>query len=142
MTAHVIAPMPATEAAIVGALVANLIDLGAADAVGEEVPTHGRSRADVAVVSDGRLMLIEAKRTAWQRAIAQAAMNQLCCDLSYIALWSGRASTAAVAEAQRLGVGVIEVHDHGLDVILQARRGNPHEALRQATIDRLRGTGS
>lgn len=129
--------MPATEAAIVSALTANLADLGRVDAWSEEVSTHGRSKADVAAVIGDHLVLIEAKRTAWQRAVAQAAMNRLCCDRSYIALWSGRASDVAVAEAGRLGVGVIAVHDDGLEVILEARRGTPHEAVREKIIKRV-----
>jgi hypothetical protein len=132
-------PMPATEAAIVAALVTNLADLGKVQAIGEEVPTHGRSKADVAALIDDQLILIEAKRTAWQRAIAQAALNRLCCDLAYIALWSGRATDNVLTEARRLGVGVMTVHPHRLDIVMRPSSGTPHREVRQLVIDRLRG---
>lgn len=139
MTAIIVERMPETEAAIVAAIVANLADLGSVQAFGEEVPSHGRSRADVAALVEGDLVLIEAKRTAWQRAISQAAMNRLCCDRSFIALWSGRATPAVLAEASRLGVGVLTVHHGGLDVALQAERREPNAAVRRAIIERIQG---
>lgn len=139
MTAVDVEPMPDTEAAIVAAVVANLDDLGLVRALGEEVPSHGRSRADVAAVVGDDLVLIEAKRTAWQRAIAQAAMNRLCCDRSFIALWSGRATPAVLAEAARLGVGVLTVHEEALEVALEAQPRKPSSGVRRAIIERIQG---
>jgi hypothetical protein len=140
VTAIVVERMPDTEAAIVAAIVANLGDLGTVQAYGEEIPSHGRSRADVAALVGNDLVLIEAKRTAWQRAISQAAMNRLCCDRSYSALWSGRATPAVLAEASRLGVGVLTVHDGALEVALEAEPREPNAAVRGAIIERIRGT--
>lgn len=142
MTTLAIAPMPATEAAIVAAVIANLDVLGPIRGLAEEVPSHGRSRADVAALVEDALVLIEAKRTAWQRAIAQAAMNRLCCDRSFIALWSGRATPAVLSEAKRLGVGVLTVHGGGLELVLDARRREPSPGVRQAIVDRIHGASS
>lgn len=139
MTTFAIAPMPSTEAAIVAAVVSNLDSLGRVHAVGEEVPTHGRSRADVAALVDDDLVLIEAKRTAWQRAIAQAAMNRLCCDRSFIALWAGRPNQTVLAEAERLGVGVLAVRDDALEVVLEARPRVPSAAMREAILGKIGG---
>lgn len=139
MSTLAIAPMPSTEAAIVAAVLANLGDLGSVQDAGAEVPSHGRSRADIAALIDEDLVLIEAKRTAWQRALAQAAMNRLCCDRSYIALWSGRATRAVLAEAERLGVGVMTVHDNALDVALEAAPRTPSAGVRSAIIERIQG---
>ena len=142
MTSATVSPMPATEAEIVNSLVANIGQFGSVTAVGLEVPSHGRSRADVAAVVDDELVLVEAKRTAWQRALAQAALNRLCSDRSYIALWSGRVTEAIKDEASRLGVGVLSVNETTLVIELEATPKLPRSIVRQKIIDRLQGAQS
>lgn len=142
MNSPTVSPMPATEAEIVEAVVSNLGRLGKISAVGLEVPSHGRSRADVAALVGDDLVLIEAKRTAWQRVLAQAALNRLCSDRSYIALWSGRVTDGIKDEAARLGVGILSVNEDILVIELEAMPKLPRSIVRQSIIDRIQGAQS
>lgn len=54
-----------------------------------------------------RIVAIEAKVSAWRRALAQARANQWFASSSYILMPSRSISVAAVNEARILGVGVL-----------------------------------
>lgn len=131
-------PLPTTEAAMVRIIVDGLAGLfGEPTVICEEVRSHGRSRADVCALIDGSLVALEAKRTDWQRALGQAALNKHVVDRSYIALWSGRIPPAATAAAMEYGVGVVAVHPGGLSVVVPAQPTSPDAHVRARIIDQM-----
>ena len=138
MTLQRLPTRPLTEAEIVSHLTRQLGKVWPRAKWGLEVPTHGRSRADVCVWSKGELITIEVKRTDWRRAIGQAALNCLVADYSYVALWEGFVSDQVLAEASRFGVGVLSVNCSELAVVLDAPRSQPSPLLWKKTHDGLR----
>jgi hypothetical protein len=127
-----------TEAALVDTIVDRLRQLGPTGFVGREIPTHGRARADLAVVIDGELTAIEAKITNWGRAIAQAVLNRFWADRSYIALQVRQVSDSVLASARKYGVGVIAVGEESLAVALEAQRTEPIPSLKQKAEESIR----
>src|SRR5207249_2550505 len=124
-------PLPTTEAAMVRILVEQLAVLfGEPTVICEEVRSHGRSSADVCALIDDSLVALEAKRTDWQRALGQAALNKHVVDRSYIALWAGRIPAAATIAAAEHGVGIVSVHPDGLSLVVPAQPAHPDTAVR------------
>jgi hypothetical protein len=132
-------PVPKSEAEMVTVLISRLSDLGDVTATAEEFRLHGRSRADICAVVSGDLIAIEVKRRGWRRAIGQAALNRLCVDQSYIALWIGRVPREAVVEAARHGIGVIGISDAALEIVVAADRGTPDSTVRDRLFHALEG---
>jgi hypothetical protein len=132
-------PLPRTEEEMVAALVAHLTDLGEVTAMAAEVRLHGRSRADVCAVLGNELIAVEVKRTDWRRALGQAALNRLCVDRSYIALWAGHVPQTAVDEASRHGIGVIRISEAALEVVTPAARASPDPIVRDRLLQALEG---
>jgi hypothetical protein len=66
---------------------------------------------------------IELKLTDWQRALQQAAVYQLCCDLSYIAMPIGPALSLDLAPFKQCGVGILMVRRDGtVGTLLESRK--------------------
>jgi hypothetical protein len=137
-----VAALPDTEAEIVLALLAQITKLGDVSGWAAEVPSHGRSRADVCLVIDNAVWAIEAKRGDWKRALAQASMNRFAADESYVALWEGRIPAAAVTEARRCRVGIIAVSPADVVVVLSSPRGQPDATVRRRILERIETTGT
>jgi len=137
MTMPTLAPLPKSEAEMVAALVSRLGDLGDVTAAAAEVRLHGRSRADICAIVGGELVAIEVKRFDWRRAIGQAALNRLCVDQSYIALWTGRVPRGAVVEAARHGIGVIGISVAALELVLPAGPATPDSIVRERLLKAL-----
>jgi hypothetical protein len=134
-----LAPIPKTEAQMVAVLASLLSDLGDVTAIAKEVRLHGRSRADLCAIIDGELVAVEVKRTGWRRALGQAALNRLCVDRSYIALWSTRLPAAAAAEATKYRIGVLGISNSELNVILSAPQAIPDPLTRARLLQTLEG---
>jgi hypothetical protein len=87
-----------------------------------------------------QLMTVEAKKSAWQRAVNQAMRHTGSADASYIALDAARASAALEQRAAiaRLGVGVLLVNrlTSEVRVVSRPRPHAPHLAMRAVLAER------
>jgi hypothetical protein len=132
-------PLPSSEDMMVQTIVSHLGDLlGTPSAMGQEVRSHGRSRADVCALIGDALVTVEAKRSDWQRAVGQAALNRHVADQSYVALWRGRIPAAATEAATQHGVGIIAVGPDSIDLVIPARMATPDVGVRERIISQLR----
>jgi len=97
----------------------------------------GRRRADLLVaLSSGTLIAVELKLGDWQRALGQAALNQLWVDRSYIAIPLTGASIRAATEAARHGIGVIVVDGGAGRILCDAPESTIiEETRRQELVD-------
>jgi hypothetical protein len=131
---------PATEFEVVAQIVKHAVELeahiGPIQLVGLEVRTHGTSRADVLIFASD-LVAIEAKLTDWNRALGQAVLNTTVVDQSYVAMWAGYIAPGLLKAADEYGVGVIAVHDDGLEILVKAGAGTPDATARAVVLDRL-----
>jgi hypothetical protein len=133
-------PRPASESEVVDRIlqhVRQIVEPARDLQVATEVRTHGRSRADVLVLADDRLIAIEAKLSDWRRALGQAALNQSVADLSYVAMWAGRIPAALLEHAEKEGIGVIAVSVDHLALVVSASAGRPDQTARRACQVRL-----
>lgn len=126
------APGAPPEAVIVSLLVDQLpLIFKGIRAASCEVRSHGRARADVAfALANDQLGIIEAKRHDWRRAIAQAHLNTVCCDIAFVGLWHSAVTTELLEEAAAFGIGVISVARHSSSVCLFPRPGRPESTVR------------
>ena len=103
-----------------------------------EVRSHGTARTDIVVLLGAEVIGIEVKVAAWKRGLAQAAFNRFCVDRSYIALWTaGEIKETIIAEASRLGVGVIAVSEATIRVVLDAPLASPTPCIRRRMSERV-----
>lgn len=130
-------PRPASESDLIATLLAHFAGSGVV-AMDVEVQSHGRARVDIAYFDGRDLVGVEAKLADWKRAIAQAVLNRVCFDRSYIALWHTLVSDAVVAEARRFGLGVLAVTKDTVDVAKPAPRAQPGATLRRAVLAKIR----
>src|SRR5262245_60477236 len=91
-----------------------------------EVPTHGRAHADILLFDGSTLVAVEAKLSDWKRGVAQAALNTLVANRSYLAIPQSGARKEVLEEAHRHGVGVIGVAGSGVAVLMEGTRNLPH----------------
>ena len=136
--------IPATEAEITDLVCQHAVKcFGEIFLCANEFPSHGTSRTDVAVFTNGELLAIEVKRLDWRRAVYQAYLNRLCFDRSYIALWHTRVSSVIAREAEKWGVGVIGVSPASLEIAVPAGICDPDPVVRSRMVERIRrGTRS
>lgn len=138
--ARIQAPRPATELEVVAEILRHVQDLepslGSIQRVASEIRTHGRSRADILLLAND-LVSIEAKLSDWRRALGQAALNVTVVDRSYVAMWAGRISHSLTEMAEEHGIGVIEVHPDGLEIVVKAIPGSPDATARAKVLQRL-----
>lgn len=134
------ATRPSTELEVVNHVTRLIGDLelsfGPISQIATEVRSHGRSRADILLLGND-LISIEAKLSDWRRAFGQAVLNTTVVDRSYIAMWSGYIGRALIDAAERHGIGVIEVHPEGLEIVVKATAGQPDSVAREAVLTRL-----
>lgn len=83
---------------------------------------------DLYAIKEGRPRLtyaVELKLTDWQRAIQQAAVYQLCSDLSYIAMPLKSILLLDIAPFRQCGVGILSVREDGsVGKLLEAQRSS------------------
>ena len=131
-------PAAPSEAAIVGLLISRLDELFSdLEAVCCEVRSHGTARADIAFTAADLLFTIEVKRSDWGRAIAQAHLNRLCSDMSFIAVWTDAVRPQLVKQAFEFGVGVLAIDDDGAYLVLAPRPSQPSGAVRARIMTAL-----
>jgi hypothetical protein len=130
MTAAPDFPIPRREADLVAALLTGMPSRWRGCWVATEVPTHGKARADIILMTPRQTVAIEVKRTAWQRALGQALLNRYIADRSYVALWAGVVSDRVVRDAASLGLGVIAIEPGRSTVVQSAARVYPDPELR------------
>ena len=98
--------------------------------VGEEVRTHGRSRADLVITfSTRRLAAVELKVKDWRRAGHQALLNRYCTHESYVAIWWKHASSDCEEYCRKHGLGLLSVEDNDCYVIVRPERSSPYSVL-------------
>jgi hypothetical protein len=104
-----------------------------------EVPTHGRSRADVVGIrsADGMLVTVEIKVRDWRRAVHQALLNKYVANESYVAMWWSSISRGCEAECAEAGIGLLSVEPEGCSVVVRAAQGDPSPRLMSLVRDRL-----
>jgi hypothetical protein len=129
-------PRSLRESDVVATVVRYLEVAGVRD-VNVEVRSHGTARADIAYLDGRDLVAVEAKLSDWRRAIAQAVLNRLCFDRSYIALWHGAITPEVIAEARRFGLGVLGVTAEDVTTVRHAPRARPGAHIRRATLSRV-----
>lgn len=145
----------ATESDLVAELARQLSSRWAVRARGWEVRSHGRSRTDLACLvrdigaaeTDPLLIGIEAKLSAWPRAVGQASLNRYAFDLTFIAVPVTLGAEGLLPTAAQHGVGVLGVARGTLSVLLPAKRREPDPYLRariaaQLVAVRARGRSS
>jgi len=130
---------PRTEREIVDTLVSALRESLSSTviALGREISSHGRARADVAFLIDDEVWAVEVKKTDWRRAIAQAVLNRYAFDRSLIGLWRTELEEEIVDEAERWGIGVIGIQPGGAEVLIPAAQNIPDPSLRDRVVVRL-----
>lgn len=83
---------------------------------------------DVYGVCEGRRKLtyaVELKLSDWQRALQQAAVYQLCSDLSYVAMPFDGAACVDLAPFRQCGVGLLVVREDGsVGTMLEAQKSS------------------
>lgn len=106
-----------------------------------EMPWNGR-RIDVATISRSlTTTAYELKLSSIQRAIEQASYSRLSFDRSWV-VTAGRSGERALAEAERVGVGVMSLIDGNLRVLLGAKRQPRTSAIiRARLVHQLRSPG-
>jgi hypothetical protein len=127
---------PATELELVDIILSHQHIFGELQAVGIEIPSHGTSRLDVVLLSNDRVIGIEAKLSNWSKAIAQASCNRYCVDETYIAIWEGSYIDRACVTARRYGIGVVSIGASGVEIALPAEIQSPDPILRERIISR------
>lgn len=105
--------------------------------VAREVRSHGSCTADVTVVFDGQLIVIEAKIDKWRDAIGQATLNRVCSDRSYVALPPESISEAVMSVAREWSLGVLEVLPSSIRVREQAPSVIPSTVVREKMLARV-----
>lgn len=81
---------------------------------------------------------IELKLYDWQKALRQAAIYQLCCDFSYVALPMSKAVRVDTAVFEQSGIGLLGVENGGsVSVLLQPRRSTEQRLYYVRTFRRL-----
>lgn len=126
--------LPRSEAELVDVLRAHLVAMGSLS-IAQEVRSHGRARTDLILWDGESLVGIEAKLRDWIGGVGQAALNRLCYDRSYLAMWDTAISDALIEEAERFGLGVLVVDHLGVSVLLGARQQTPIPKLRERVIE-------
>ncbi len=107
-------------------------------ATGREIG-HYEKRIDVATIrSDtNELWAIEAKTTAWSRAVSQAIVNLAAAERSYIAIYSEYAHRVPMEVLDEHGIGLIAVGTRWGDVeILREAARSPY--TNHLAADRIR----
>ena len=110
---------------------------GSRGQVAREVRSHGSCTADVTVVFDGEVIVIEAKIDRWRDAIGQATLNRVCSDRSYVALPPEIISEAVMSLAQEWHLGVLEVLPSTVRVRQQAPSVVPSATARNRVLSRV-----
>ncbi len=126
--------LPESEAELVDLLTEHANTLWSRPEVRLETASPGGGRADVSILSNGRIYSVEAKLEHWRRAIGQAVLNRYWSDRCYIALWHSKVNEQVTDEARRFGLGVIAVHPSGARKILGAQQCTPHRALKEKVV--------
>ncbi len=131
---------PLTEVDLVVQILGHVRDLeatfGEINGTGMEIRTHGRSRADILLLADD-LVAVEAKLTHWKRAVGQAVLNTTVVDRSYVAMWGGQLPHGLVNAAREYNLGLIAVHQDGLEEVVRAEPGCPDPTARAWVLQRL-----
>ena len=128
---------PSSEKELVLLIRNNLGVLGADISWADELKSHGRARTDIALLVDSDLVAVEAKLHDWHRGIAQAALNRIWFDRSYVALWFETITGQVESEARRHGVGLIAIHEEGIVVHRRAPRSRPSRFMRRHVMQNL-----
>ncbi len=119
-----------TEADAVVWLISNIKAFAPGGRVATEVPSHGRARTDLVVVTPRQLIGVEVKLRDWRRALGQAILNRYCFDLSYVALLPSAIRTELLDTAREFRVGVLAVSADCVEVRLRAARNAPEPGIR------------
>jgi hypothetical protein len=125
---------------MIGLIQKHLGTMGADIKWASELRTHGRARADIALLVDSDLIAIEAKLGDSHRAIAQATLNRFWFDRSYVALWFETISRGVEAEARRHGIGIIAVHPDTIVVHRKAPLSRASRSMRKQVLSNLEET--
>ncbi len=131
--------MPEHEAELVATLLERPPARWRGAYVATEVRTHGTAKADLIVMTPRRMVSIEVKRRAWQRAIGQAVLNRYVFDRSYIALWVTAVNDRVLANAGDWGVGVIAISAASSRIVQEGVLCQPHADLQARVRDRVVG---
>jgi hypothetical protein len=129
---------PLSEKDLVGVLQKHLGVLGVDVAWAGEFRSHGRARTDLAILADSDIVAVEAKLHDWHRAIAQASLNRLWFDRSYVALWFDAISPRVEEEARKYGIGLLAVSLDSVVIHRRAPRTRPRAFLRNHMLGRLK----
>lgn len=128
------ADMPLTEHELITKLVRHAGNLWSKPLLMLELRSPGGGRADLSVLSNGRIYSVEAKLRDWRRAIAQAVLNRYWADRSYIALWHTVVTADIETAARRYGLGIIAVRPAGARVVIGSQQGKPHRTLKRQVV--------
>lgn len=94
--------------------------------VASELPFFGRGIDVYGVRYSGRRVVtyaVELKLTKWARALQQAALYQLCCDFSYVAMPLRSAVNLDISHFRNAGIGILCVRPDGkIGTMLEAKR--------------------
>jgi hypothetical protein len=116
-----------------------LRDLGC-EAVVAELPFFDRG-IDIYAVKRGpraSAYAVELKIRDWQKALRQAAIYQLCCDYSYVALPPNAACRVDIELFKQCGIGLLSVErDESVTVILKAKKSIEQRAYYIRKFKRL-----
>lgn len=102
---------------------------------------HGFTTTDLVVETPDLLIGVEAKLRDWKQAVAQAFLNTLTYDHSYMALpptFKPSTMQKITSEAARWNLGVIVARPDQCDIALPAPRLCPHPHAREGVLQRLR----
>ncbi len=114
--------------------------LAAADvaSLAVNVPSHGRSRADVVGKrSDNSIIAVEIKVRDWPRAVHQAILNRYFASESYIAVWWSAITPQCERECARQSVGLISVERERCQLVLLPGPSAVHDKLAETIRQRL-----
>jgi hypothetical protein len=128
--------LPSTESDLVRLAVQHLYQtIPPGGKIGREIRSHGTARTDIILVTSGEVTSIEVKRTGWRRAIAQALLNRVCTDRSYVALWHTCVTLPVLDEARWHGLGVLSISEEAVEQILEAEPCMPSQTVRRRIVN-------